>query len=372
MLKTASNMLKSIPDVQGIGETGKQAAGNPNDEPDTYPGLAVQPHVAKVANYLTKLFSISSISTHAKHQPSPDLAIDIFSDTATMSEIADFTAGNIDSLSIDYVIYAQRFFQGVDNKYGPARTWSDMEDRGSPTDNHMDHVHLSFLTSGILGPTSGAPVPSGTAPKPGFPGIPSIPDILGFLSGGGLAKALAQGIANGVFTLYRYLYATMILKPIDSSGGFIYELYQVLKSKFKPWKPGDPVQVGVRKIQLPRLWLALATALTYVLAFGKTEDGSGYIEDALQQMQNLLQLDSKRNIRQPGRVATVARIKGVGVVGRKRGSRTIRKTEAGKAPGRGAETARGQAGSGKVGSKEVNTATRKVSVTNVSDRDKGT
>lgn len=364
VLKTVSNLAKSIPDVQGIGETGKQAAGSPQDEPDTYPGLPVQPHVAKVANYLSKLFSITSITTYPGHEPSEDLAIDIFSDSGTMSEIADFVAGNIDSLSVDYLIYAQRFFMGSDNKYGPARTWSDMEDRGSATQNHFDHVHVSFLASGVLGSTSGSPVPSGTAPKSG---LSSLQD---FLSGGGLARALAQGIANGVFTLYRYLYATMILKPLDSSGGFSYELYRVLKSKFKPWKPGDPVQVGVKKIQLPRLWLALAASLTYVLAYGKNEEGSGYIEDSLQQLQNMLQLDSKRNIKQPSHVATVARIKGVGVVGHKRGSRTIRKTEAGAKAGGGAEAAGRQVGSGKMGSKQVNIASREVSISNISNRNK--
>lgn len=31
-----------------------------------------------------------------------------------------------------------------DSKYGPANTWNPMPDRGSVTENHYDHVHVSM------------------------------------------------------------------------------------------------------------------------------------------------------------------------------------------------------------------------------------
>ncbi|MCV7097646.1 hypothetical protein H7H99_21600, partial [Mycobacterium kubicae] len=40
-------------------------------------------------------------------------------------------------LGVTYVIWQQRYNDG--------NGWSTMENRGSPTANHMDHVHVSFL-----------------------------------------------------------------------------------------------------------------------------------------------------------------------------------------------------------------------------------
>lgn len=45
---------------------------------------------------------------------------------------------------ISYIIWKQRFYAPVNNIYGPANTWNEMPDRGSVTENHYDHVHVSF------------------------------------------------------------------------------------------------------------------------------------------------------------------------------------------------------------------------------------
>lgn len=59
-------------------------------------------------------------------------------------KIADYFEKNFDALGCYYLIWQQHFYMNVDNKYGSANTWNPMEDRGSPTQNHMDHVHVSF------------------------------------------------------------------------------------------------------------------------------------------------------------------------------------------------------------------------------------
>ena len=59
-------------------------------------------------------------------------------------KIANYFQNNFDALGCYYLIWQQHFYMNVDNKYGPANTWNPMEDRGSPTQNHMDHVHVSF------------------------------------------------------------------------------------------------------------------------------------------------------------------------------------------------------------------------------------
>ena len=59
-------------------------------------------------------------------------------------KIANYFQNNFDALGCYYLIWQQHFYMNVDNKYGSANTWNPMEDRGSPTQNHMDHVHVSF------------------------------------------------------------------------------------------------------------------------------------------------------------------------------------------------------------------------------------
>lgn len=54
-------------------------------------------------------------------------------------QIADFFRANHDELGVKYVIFNQRI--------ASERTgwqWEAMEDRGSPTANHLDHPHISF------------------------------------------------------------------------------------------------------------------------------------------------------------------------------------------------------------------------------------
>ena len=51
--------------------------------------------------------------------------------------MAAFVLAHAEELNIKYVIWQQRSWK-------PERgTWRLMADRGSPTQNHMDHVHIS-------------------------------------------------------------------------------------------------------------------------------------------------------------------------------------------------------------------------------------
>ena len=62
------------------------------------------------------------------------------------NQVAQYAVDNIANAGISYVIYRQHFYAPVDNIYGPANTWNQMPDRGSITENHYDHVHVSFNT----------------------------------------------------------------------------------------------------------------------------------------------------------------------------------------------------------------------------------
>ena len=63
-------------------------------------------------------------------------AVDIMCGTTEGNEIASFLQANAGTLNIKYLIWRQRIWY-------PGGTWQGMADRGSPTANHYDHVHVS-------------------------------------------------------------------------------------------------------------------------------------------------------------------------------------------------------------------------------------
>ncbi|WP_210602642.1 ligand-binding protein SH3 [Brevibacterium oceani] len=64
-------------------------------------------------------------------------AVDIMITGSTGDRIADYLIKNQGSLNVKYVIWKQRIWM-------PGQGWKGMEDRGSTTANHFDHVHASF------------------------------------------------------------------------------------------------------------------------------------------------------------------------------------------------------------------------------------
>ncbi|CEV47879.1 LysM peptidoglycan-binding domain-containing protein [Streptococcus pneumoniae] len=122
-----------------------------------YAGLAVaksenaglQPQTAAFKEEIANLFGITSFSGYRPGDSGDhgkDLAIDFM--VAERSElgdkIAEYAIQNMASRGISYIIWKQRFYAPFDSKYGPANTWNPMPDRGSVTENHYDHVHVSM------------------------------------------------------------------------------------------------------------------------------------------------------------------------------------------------------------------------------------
>jgi hypothetical protein len=67
------------------------------------------------------------------------LGLDFFVDRATGDALADCALRNRGPLAVKYVIFRQRINSGSG--------WRQMEDRGSPVENHMEHVHISFASA---------------------------------------------------------------------------------------------------------------------------------------------------------------------------------------------------------------------------------
>lgn len=56
------------------------------------------------------------------------------------AQIARYSIANRKALGVKYVIYRQRIASA-----STGWKWKKMEDRGSPTANHMDHTHVSYF-----------------------------------------------------------------------------------------------------------------------------------------------------------------------------------------------------------------------------------
>lgn len=109
-------------------------------------GPAVKPHVQFFADEACRLQQACRASTYVGHSPSADLALDLptaedygklpTDNHAFGDRLAEFAVANMAKYRIEYVIYRQRINTGTG--------WRAMEDRGSITQNHFDHVHVTF------------------------------------------------------------------------------------------------------------------------------------------------------------------------------------------------------------------------------------
>jgi hypothetical protein len=155
------------------GAGGSGSLGSAKSIGNRYSLGAVKPWVAKAAGILGPKFGVKSIlgvgargnvSDHPK-----GLALDFMCSKSAGDSLAAYAVANHKQLNITYVIWRQRIWSI--NHPG----WRTMEDRGSPTANHMDHVHVSFLAS----PTNGD---------------------FGGMAGGGLGSGLAEQLGAGANT----------------------------------------------------------------------------------------------------------------------------------------------------------------------------
>ena len=111
---------------------------------------AVKPFVRTAAEFLGCTFGKPTVLGVAGRSNASDhpkgRALDFMVDRATGDQLAACALRNREELGVSYVIWRQR----IDTGSG----FRPMADRGSPTANHFDHVHVSFEP----GAGSGSPV----------------------------------------------------------------------------------------------------------------------------------------------------------------------------------------------------------------------
>ena len=133
---SATYTAPAAPDYATIAATKSENAG-------------LQPQTAAFKEEVANLFGITSFCGYRPGDSGDHgkgLAIDFMVpvSSALGDQIADYAIQNMASRGISYIIWKQRFYAPFDSKYGPAYTWNPMPDRGSVTENHYDHVHVSM------------------------------------------------------------------------------------------------------------------------------------------------------------------------------------------------------------------------------------
>lgn len=133
-------------------ENKSEAGDYKGGEGDLPKAEGIKPHVEEFRQIIYKKFGITDIGGYRAGDPQDHgqgLALDVMVPEGSKlgDDVAQFAIDNKEAAGITYIIWKQRFYMGVDNKYGAANTWNKMEDRGSETENHFDHVHISFGAS---------------------------------------------------------------------------------------------------------------------------------------------------------------------------------------------------------------------------------
>jgi hypothetical protein len=122
-------------------------AGPLSSFPSSYSanGYTYVGNAARVLHSLKARFGATA-TTYASHSDGATASADLWTPgavwsknnggMASMNSLADYLAANLRPLGLKYVIWKQRINTGSG--------WRGMENRGSITQNHFDHVHITF------------------------------------------------------------------------------------------------------------------------------------------------------------------------------------------------------------------------------------
>lgn len=151
--------------TKGWAREAASGGGGSSSSGKTYPSSGfggVKPWVARAGHEMKRRFGISVIHGVGARSNKSDHptghALDFMTNNG--GSLAEYARSNADRLGVSYVIWAQRIWSRERNSEG----WRSMEDRGSVTANHFDHVHISFQRTE---PNPGAAAPTGSGSKTG-------------------------------------------------------------------------------------------------------------------------------------------------------------------------------------------------------------
>lgn len=172
---------------------------------------AVKPWVQTAADEVGNRFGVTTIygvgfrpdatSDHPK-----GLALDymVGTDYAKGDQIAQFMQANWNVYSVQYIIWKQHIW----NESRASEGWRAMQDRGSITANHFDHVHVSFQANGRIN-MKGGDIGGGGIVLPSIPNplsgltdtVNGIKNTLDFISNGHNWARVGMFIGGGLLVV---------------------------------------------------------------------------------------------------------------------------------------------------------------------------
>ena len=102
-------------------------------------GIGLIPTAARLCSAVDSVFHLGSIGGYRANggEHSTGQAVDFMISSSSQGDaIAAWVQSHVGEFNVEYVIWRQRYWT-------PGGSWELMEDRGSPTANHMDHVHVT-------------------------------------------------------------------------------------------------------------------------------------------------------------------------------------------------------------------------------------
>ena len=130
------------------------------EDPTGYNLGPVQPQLAQLVAALGPMFDITSVGGYRPSATDPNghpagLAADFMvpldaAGRAQGNALAAYAMTNATALKVDYILWQQRIWSAARASEG----WRPMADRGSATENHLDHVHINVLPDGAATPTT--------------------------------------------------------------------------------------------------------------------------------------------------------------------------------------------------------------------------
>jgi hypothetical protein len=153
------SMPSALPGMSGGALPAAAPSGLNLGTPGKAPEGHLQPAAVQLNRVISQLFpQVSSIGGWREHDAFPDhpsgnaLDIMVGNDAALGNAINQYLQQHAAELGIDYTLWQQQ-------TWNPGQAPVGMKDRGSPTENHMDHVH-AMVKAGAAGNASGLPTPS--------------------------------------------------------------------------------------------------------------------------------------------------------------------------------------------------------------------
>jgi hypothetical protein len=214
----AAAAAPTIPGVAGApaptavlpGVAGGAPGGIPGLNLNT-PGKAPEEHLQPGAVQLNRIISqlfpqVASIGGWREHDPFPDhpsgRALDIMvgNDAALGNAINQYLQQHAAELGIDYTLWQQQTWK-------PGQGPTMMENRGSPTENHMDHVH-AMVKAGAAADASGlSGIPSAGMPTIASPnglglGTQQSPMYVMPAQSGGGAQQFGEDFLGGILEIF--------------------------------------------------------------------------------------------------------------------------------------------------------------------------